>query len=128
MRFYEGIVALCLKCADAIDPQNYGLAHVRDGGKGDEKAKAAYDARVAIYQQIAAVLDELHHGPEFALPAPDGLSGPRPELPTDDMEAKISVLKMARKSTDELFHYYLYGWYLQNNLQTELILVRGSPF
>lgn len=40
---------------------------------------------------------------------------------------KNSIVNMCKKSTDELFHYTLYQWWLDEGLEKELLSVE-SPF
>jgi len=129
LRYYEGVMILALECARAADTSGLALQWFKDGmNTREERGKEAYNARLKCYQNIINVLDELLTGV-----APSGMMSrehptPRPTLePSDLEEIKIRILKIARKSADELFHMILYRWYIDRGLSMELIQLQ-TPY
>lgn len=112
LRYYTGIVELVLSCAYAIDPNNLAIRALREGVP--EEGKQLIGVRNKCYSEVSAVLTKLHNFDEEINPQ---------EL----INARREVITMALNSRDELFHYNLYAWYIDNGITNELISIK-TPY
>jgi nuclear pore complex protein Nup155 len=103
MKFYTGAVELALVGAERIDPSNQALNYFK-GGKPqyDTQGLSLYEKKLKCYDCALSVLEELTN-----------------QLASSQYGTAISssersqILEKMKKSTDELFHYHLYSWYLR---------------
>ncbi|GAB1319439.1 hypothetical protein MFIFM68171_09649 [Madurella fahalii] len=119
LKYYAGAIQLCLAVARQKDRGNTALSWVNDGKPANDTRKKAFDERKACYALIHEVLDRL----EVAFAGePEMVDGRQTLAATKRIEAYSVV----NDSTDELFHFDLYEWYIQKNW-TDRILSIDSP-
>eukprot|EP01128_Nolandella_sp_AFSM9_P004505 TRINITY_DN2033_c0_g1_i1.p1 TRINITY_DN2033_c0_g1~~TRINITY_DN2033_c0_g1_i1.p1 ORF type:complete len:1386 (-),score=323.26 TRINITY_DN2033_c0_g1_i1:46-3639(-) len=127
LRYYQGVLELCLACAHAVDPSGVSLRWVLSGHNlNDTHKKSLFDTRRSCYQPFTHSLTEFSlGGPSATTPLVDPRTGevlPRPSITSEEEKnLKERVLDACKKSTDELFHYTLYQWWLDQGLDSELL-------
>ncbi|PIN97801.1 hypothetical protein AB205_0201700 [Aquarana catesbeiana] len=137
VRFYEGVVELGLTAAEKKDPQGLGL-HFHKNGEPEEDAAGlqAYQERLNCYKCITDTLQELVNQSKAAPQSPSVPKKPGPPVLSSDPnmlsneEAGLhfeQMLKLAQRSTDELFNIALFNWLIQADL-TDKLLELNSPF
>uniref|UniRef100_A0A3Q3WJ45 Uncharacterized protein n=1 Tax=Mola mola TaxID=94237 RepID=A0A3Q3WJ45_MOLML len=99
VRFYEGVLELCLTAADKKDPQRLGPHFYKNGEPEDDR----------VGQQA---FQERHHA---------GAGEP------DVYDLFEQLLGLAQRSQDELFHIAMYNWLIQADLTDKLLEV-NSPY
>lgn len=136
VRFYHGIVDLCLCAAQRGDPQGLALHYYKNGEpKDDQQGFQAYVNRMKCYK---AVIDTISHLMSLSTSHPQSPSVPKtpgppprrdPNLlsPEEAKNYSEQMFEMALKTDDELFHVALYDWLIDNN-QTDTLLSIKSPF
>lgn len=103
LRFYEGVVELPLRKAQAVDPAGDATNERID----PERRAAAVQARDACYQVVTNVLKDLVAGkPEFA--APGGRGGGQMLPPAARKEDARALVGLAMRQGDRLFHERVY--------------------
>jgi nuclear pore complex protein Nup155 len=120
LQFFAGAIQLCLKVASETDRGNRALAWVNDDKPANDSREAFYLKRKRCYDLIHTTLDNL-----------DAASSNEPER----VDGKLTVFARKRneaytiinESPDEVFHYYLYDYYLDNS-EAEKLLSIDSPF
>ena len=119
LKYYAGAIQLCLTVARQKDRGNTALSWVNDGKPPNDSRKKAFDERKVCYTLIHEVLDKL----EVAFAGEPEMVDGRPTLAaTKRMEAYTVV----NDSSDEVFHFDLYEWYIEKNW-TDRILSIDSP-
>ncbi|KAL2130031.1 hypothetical protein VTI74DRAFT_7002 [Chaetomium olivicolor] len=119
LKYYAGAIQLCLTVAQQKDRGNTALTWVNDGKPANDSRKKAFDERKVCYNLIHEVLDKL----EVAFAGDPEMVDGRPTLAaTKRMEAYTVV----NDSSDEVFHFDLYEWYIEKNW-TDRILSIDSP-
>ncbi|KAK4153019.1 Non-repetitive/WGA-negative nucleoporin C-terminal-domain-containing protein [Chaetomidium leptoderma] len=119
LKYYAGAIQLCLTVAQQKDRGNTALSWVNDGKPANDSRKRAFDERKISYTRIHEVLDQL----EVAFAGEPEMVDGRPTLAaTKRMEAYTVV----NDSSDEVFHFDLYEWYIEKNW-TDRILSIDSP-
>ncbi|KAM4809382.1 nuclear pore complex protein Nup155 [Rhinophrynus dorsalis] len=137
VRFYEGVVELCLTAAEKKDPQGLGL-HFQKNGEPEEDVAGlqAFQGRLNSYKCITDTLQELVNQSKAAPQSPSVPKKPGPPVLSTDPnmlsneEAGMhfeQMLKLAQRSTDELFNIALFNWLIQADL-TDKLLELNSPF
>ncbi|XP_030048906.1 nuclear pore complex protein Nup155 [Microcaecilia unicolor] len=137
VRFYEGVVELCLTAAEKKDPQGLGL-HFYKNGEPEEDALGlqAFQERLNSYKCITDTLQELVNQSKAAPQSPSVPKKPGPPVLSSDPNMLSNeeaghhfekMLKLAQRSTDELFSIALYNWLIQVDL-TDKLLEINSPF
>ncbi|KAI1373996.1 nucleoporin-domain-containing protein [Hypoxylon crocopeplum] len=119
LRYYAGAIQLCLAVASEKDRGNAALSWVNDGKPaGDPRAKL-FDSRKVCYGLIHNVLQNL-----------DAASSQEPEMidgkPTLIATKRTEAYEVVSSSQDEVFHFDLYEWYIQQGW-TERLLSIDSP-
>ncbi|KAI1652950.1 nucleoporin-domain-containing protein [Daldinia decipiens] len=119
LRYYAGAIQLCLVVASEKDRGNAALSWVNDGKPvGDPRAKL-FDQRKVCYGLIHHVLQDL-----------DAASGREPETidgkPTLIATKRAEAYDVVSSSSDEVFHFDLYDWYIQQGW-TDRLLSIDSP-
>ncbi|OTA55948.1 nucleoporin Nup157/170 [Hypoxylon sp. EC38] len=119
LRYYAGAIQLCLVVANEKDRGNSALSWVNDGKPtGDPRAKFFEDRRIC-YRLIHRVLQEL-----------DTASSREPEMidgkPTLIATKRAEAYDVVSSSSDEVFHFDLYEWYIQQGW-TDRLLGIDSP-
>jgi nuclear pore complex protein Nup155 len=119
LNYYAGAIQLCLAVAQQKDRGNTALTWVNDGKPANDSRKKAFDERKGCYALIHEVLDKL----EVAFAGePEMVDGRLTLAATKRMEAYTVV----NDSSDEVFHFDLYEWYIEKNW-TDRLLSIDSP-
>ncbi|XP_053153166.1 nuclear pore complex protein Nup155 [Hemicordylus capensis] len=137
VRFYEGVVELSLTAAEKKDPQGLGL-HFYKNGEPEEDVVGfqAFQERLNSYKCITDTLQELVNQSKAAPQSPSVPKKPGPPVLSPDPNMLSNeeaghhfeqMLKLAQRSTDELFSIALYSWLIQADLSDKLLQV-SSPF
>ncbi|XP_007244856.3 nuclear pore complex protein Nup155 isoform X1 [Astyanax mexicanus] len=137
VRFYEGVVELCLTAADKKDPQRLG-PHFYKNGEPEEDAvgQQAFQDRLSCYKCITDTMQELVNQSKAAPQSPSVPKQPGPPVMTSDPNMLSNedaaahfeqMLGLAQRSQDELFHIALYNWLIQADLTDKLLEV-NSPY
>ncbi|NXL54435.1 NU155 protein, partial [Podilymbus podiceps] len=137
VRFYEGVVELSLTAAEKKDPQGLGL-HFYKNGEPEEDVVGfqAFQERLNSYKCITDTLQELVNQSKAAPQSPSVPKKPGPPVLSSDPNMLSNeeaghhfeqMLKLAQRSTDELFSIALYNWLIQVDLADKLLQVT-APF
>ncbi|OBT97132.1 hypothetical protein VE01_04801 [Pseudogymnoascus verrucosus] len=121
LQFYAGAVQLCLTVAYQGDRGNMALSWVNDNRPAGDSREKFFESRKRSYDLIHLVLEDL-----------DRVSGQQPEFNADGMYTVVAMKRqeayaIVNESTDEVFHYDLYDWYLTQGW-TDRLLAIDSPF
>ncbi|XP_065120565.1 nuclear pore complex protein Nup155 isoform X1 [Paramisgurnus dabryanus] len=137
VRFYEGVVELCLTAADKKDPQKLGPHFYRNGEpEEDVTGQQAFQERLLCYKCITDTMQELVNQSKAAPQSPSVPKQPGPPVMTSDPNMLSNedaaahfeqMLDLAQRSQDELFHIALYNWLIQADLTDKLLEV-NSPY
>ncbi|KAI1240157.1 hypothetical protein IHE44_0011610 [Lamprotornis superbus] len=123
VRFYEGVVELSLTAAEKKDPQGLGL-HFYKNGEPEED--------VCITDTLQELVNQSKAAPQSPSvpkkPGPPVLSSDPNMLSNEEAGHHFEqMLKLAQRSTDELFSIALYNWLIQADLADKLLQVT-APF
>ncbi|KFQ41859.1 Nuclear pore complex protein Nup155, partial [Nestor notabilis] len=149
VRFYEGVVELSLTAAEKKDPQGLGLHFYKNGEpEEDVVGLQAFQERQVFrihychyiglnsYKCITDTLQELVNQSKAAPQSPSVPKKPGPPVLSSDPNMLSNeeaghhfeqMLKLAQRSTDELFSTALYNWLIQVDLADKLLQVT-APF
>lgn len=137
VRFYEGVVELCLTAADKKDPQRLGPHFYRHGQpEEDITGQQAYQERLMCYNCVTDTMQDLVNQSKAAPQSPSVPKQPGPPVLTSDPNMLSNedaanhleqMLGLAQRSQDELFHIALYNWLIQADLTDKLLEV-NSPY
>uniref|UniRef100_A0A8C0EQX2 Nucleoporin 155 n=1 Tax=Bubo bubo TaxID=30461 RepID=A0A8C0EQX2_BUBBB len=137
VRFYEGVVELSLTAAEKKDPQGLGLHFYKNGEpEEDVVGHQAFQERLNSYKCITDTLQELVNQSKAAPQSPSVPKKPGPPMLSSDPNMLSNeeaghhfeqMLKLAQRSTDELFSIALYNWLIQVDLADKLLQVT-APF
>ncbi|KAH0627891.1 hypothetical protein JD844_008444 [Phrynosoma platyrhinos] len=140
VRFYEGVVELALTAAEKKDPQGLGLHYYKNGEPEEDVTviflSFASLCRLNCYKCITDTLQDLVNQSKAAPQSPSVPKKPGPPVLSSDPNMLSNeeaghhfeqMLKLAQRSTDELFSIALYGWLIQADLSDKLLQV-NSPF
>ncbi|KAM4634779.1 nuclear pore complex protein Nup155 [Polymixia lowei] len=137
VRFYEGVLELCLTAADKKDPQRLGPHFYRNGEPEEDRAgQQAFQERLSCYKCITDTMQELVNQSKAAPQSPSVPKQPGPPVMTSDPNMLSNedatahfeqMLGLAQRSQDELFHIALYNWLIQADLTDKLLEV-NSPY
>lgn len=119
LRYYAGAIQLCLTVAREKDRGNSALAWVNEGRPSNDVRQTAFEERKRCYDLIHNVMTQL-----------DAASGAEPDeidgRPTLMKTKRLEAYEVVNFSDDEVFHFDLYEWYLEQNW-TDRILAINSP-
>ncbi|KAM3874094.1 nuclear pore complex protein Nup155 isoform 2-T2 [Diretmus argenteus] len=137
VRFYEGVLELCLTAADKKDPQRLGPHFYKNGEPEEDRAgQQAFQERLSCYKCITDTMQELVNQSKAAPQSPSVPKQPGPPVMTSDPNMLSNedatahfeqMLGLAQRSQDELFHIALYNWLIQADLTDKLLEV-NSPY
>ncbi|XP_041042883.1 nuclear pore complex protein Nup155 isoform X1 [Carcharodon carcharias] len=137
VRYYEAVAELSLSAADKKDPQGLGLHYYKNGEpEEDPVGQQAFQERLNCYKCISDTLQELVNQSKAAPQSPSVPKLPGPPVLTSDPNMLSNeeasqhfeqMLKLAQRSTDELFNIALFNWLIQADLMDKLLEV-NSPF
>ncbi|CAK7266423.1 hypothetical protein SEPCBS57363_002080 [Sporothrix epigloea] len=119
LKYYAGAIQLCLMVAHEKDRGNAALAWLNDGKPATDPRREQWEARKRCYNLVHTVLQQL-----------DRDSATEPELIDGRLTLaatkRIEAYNVVNDTTDEVFHFDLYEWYIQENL-TDRLLAIDSP-
>ncbi|XP_076159281.1 nuclear pore complex protein Nup155 isoform X1 [Alosa pseudoharengus] len=137
VRFYEGVVELCLTAAEKKDPQRLGPHFYRHGEPEEDVAgQQAFQERLLCYKCVTDTMQDLVNQSKAAPQSPSVPKQPGPPVMTSDPNMLSNedaanhfeqMLGLAQRSQDELFHIALYNWLIQTDLADKLLEV-NSPY
>uniref|UniRef100_A0A7N8YQ27 Nuclear pore complex protein Nup155 n=1 Tax=Mastacembelus armatus TaxID=205130 RepID=A0A7N8YQ27_9TELE len=137
VRFYEGVLELCLTAADKKDPQRLGPHFYKNGEPEEDRVgQQAFQERLSCYKCITDTMQELVNQSKAAPQSPSVPKQPGPPVMTSDPNMLSNeeatahfeqMLGLAQRSQDELFHIALYNWLIQADLTDKLLEV-NSPY
>ncbi|NWT04676.1 NU155 protein, partial [Mionectes macconnelli] len=133
VRFYEGVVELCLTAAEKKDPQGLGLHFYKNGEpEEDVVGLQAFQERQCITDTLQELVNQSKAAPQSPSvpkkPGPPVLSSDPNMLSNEEAGHHFEqMLKLAQRSTDELFSIALYNWLIQADLADKLLQVT-APF
>lgn len=121
LQFYAGAIQLCLTVANQGDRGNKALSWVNDNKPANDDREKYYTSRKRCYDLVHQVLENL-----------DAVSLQQPEFNADGMYTVMAMKRqeaysIVNESTDEVFHYDLYDWYLSQGWADRLLAI-NSPF
>lgn len=112
--FHVGIIELSIARACKLDPLNQSEAAFENTQGNDDAKAAILRARMESYNFALDALSDVQLLKSNPLPPH--------RTPIQDVAVYIrNVFDTAIRSTDPLFHYRLYGWFMKNGLQEELL-------
>uniref|UniRef100_A0A4W6CMT8 Nucleoporin 155 n=1 Tax=Lates calcarifer TaxID=8187 RepID=A0A4W6CMT8_LATCA len=136
VRFYEGVLELCLTAADKKDPQRLGPHFYKNGEPEEDRVgQQAFQERLSCYKCITDTMQELVNQSKAAPQSPSVPKQPGPPVMTSDPNMLSNeeatahfeqMLGLAQRSQDELFHIALYNWLIQADLTDKLLEVVSS--
>lgn len=119
LRYYAGAIQLCLVVASEKDRGNSALSWVNDGKPAGDPRARFFEDRKVIYGLIHTVLQHL-----------DAAHSREPEMvdgkPTLIATKRTEAYDVVSNSSDEVFHFDLYEWYLQQGWTDRLLRI-DSP-
>ncbi|CAK7205717.1 hypothetical protein SEUCBS139899_008496 [Sporothrix eucalyptigena] len=119
LKYYAGAIQLCLMVAHEKDRGNAALAWINDGKPETDPRRAQWEERKRCYDLVHTVLRQL-----------DLDSAAEPELVDGRLTLaatkRIEAYNVVNDAADEVFHFDLYEWYIQENL-TDRLLAIDSP-
>ncbi|KAI0161937.1 nucleoporin-domain-containing protein [Hypoxylon sp. FL1284] len=119
LRYYAGSIQLCLVVASERDRGNSAYSWINDGKPVADPRAKLFDERKLCYNLIHRVLLDL-----------DSASSREPELvdgkPTLIATKRAEAYDVVSSSSDEVFHFDLYEWYIQQGW-TDRLLGIDSP-
>ncbi|NWX18860.1 NU155 protein, partial [Aegotheles bennettii] len=133
VRFYEGVVELSLTAAEKKDPQGLGLHFYKNGEpEEDVVGLQAFQERQCITDTLQELVNQSKAAPQSPSvpkkPGPPVLSSDPNMLSNEEAGHHFEqMLKLAQRSTDELFSIALYNWLIQVDLADKLLQVT-APF
>uniref|UniRef100_A0AAX7TXA1 Nucleoporin 155 n=1 Tax=Astatotilapia calliptera TaxID=8154 RepID=A0AAX7TXA1_ASTCA len=117
VRFYEGILELCLTAAEKKDPQRLGPHFYKNGEPEQDRV-----GQQAFQESHHRSLSLLFKPPDFHVITK------LPHSPPVSLNSPFEqMLGLAQRSQDELFHIALYNWLIQADLTDKLLEV-NSPY
>lgn len=112
--FHIGLVELALERAQKIDPQNFALLAFKAPQDSDEVKNGFLQARNESYSFALDAVDDAYLLKSNPIPAG--------RTPVADPNVHFRmVIDAALRSTDMLFHFRLYEWFMRRNLRDELM-------
>ncbi|KAI5926205.1 Non-repetitive/WGA-negative nucleoporin C-terminal-domain-containing protein [Camillea tinctor] len=118
LRYYAGAIELCLVVAHEKDRGNAALLWINDGKPAGDPRVKQFNDRKLCYDLIHRVLHEL-----------DIASSREPELidgkPTLITTKRAEAYDVVNNSTDEVFHFDLYEWYIQQGWTDRLLRIES---
>ncbi|RDL38901.1 Uncharacterized protein BP5553_03241 [Venustampulla echinocandica] len=120
LQFYAGAISVALQVAHESDRGNSALAWVNANKPAGDPGSVAYNFRKQCYDLVHNVLVAVDGA---ASREPDMIDGRATLIATKRTEA----YNIINNSDDELFHFDLYEWYLQQGW-IDRLLALSSPF
>ncbi|EON68234.1 hypothetical protein W97_07492 [Coniosporium apollinis CBS 100218] len=120
MAFYAGAIRLALQVAQQRDRGNRALSWLNDGRPEQDPRKEAYESRARCYDLICAVINKVDEASQQAPPDADGQY-------SAVARRRDEAYEQINSSEDEVFHTYLYDWYLHQEKFDRLLEIE-SPY
>jgi len=118
LKYYAGAVQLCLTAAREKDRGDTALSWIQEGQPANDLRRAAWEERRRYYDVVHRVLQRL-----------DADSGAEPEVvdgrPTLAATKRAEAYNVVNDSDDEVFHFGLYEWYIDQNWTDRIIAVES---
>ncbi len=119
LKYYAGAIELCLFVAREKDRGNKALAWFNEGQPPNDPRLKEFQERKWCYDLIHEVLSRL-----------DAETSAEPEIvdgrPTLAATKRLEAYNVVNESDDEVFHFDLYKWYIDQNW-TDRIIAIESP-
>jgi nuclear pore complex protein Nup155 len=119
LKYYAGAIQLCLVVAREKDRGNSALSWINEGRPANDPRTRAFEERKRCYDLVHVVMTEL-----------DAASRSEPEMIDGRLTLaatkRVEAYNVVNDSDDEVFHFDLYEWYIQQNW-TDRILAIDSP-
>ncbi|XP_001605127.2 nuclear pore complex protein Nup155 isoform X2 [Nasonia vitripennis] len=110
--FYQGVLELCLTCAEKIDPNNAALHYYKSNEPiEDQEGNFAYLKRLEIYKEFTAMLDYLYN---------QSISNSMAVV-ASAKEMLHEIIEEALHSPCETLHTAVYAWMIEKGLHGELV-------
>ncbi|ROT42235.1 nucleoporin Nup157/170 [Sodiomyces alkalinus F11] len=119
LKYYAGAIQLCLVVAKERDRGNSALSWVNEGKPANDPRANAFAERKRCYDLIH---DALRHLDAAINQEPEEVDGRLTLLGTKRLEA----YEVVNGSDDEVFHFDLYEWYIQQGWSDRLLSI-DSP-
>lgn len=119
LKYYAGAIQLCLMVAHEKDRGNAALAWLNDGKPETDPRRVQWEERKRCYDLVHTVLRQLDMD---SAAEPEQIDG----RPTLAYTKRIEAYNVVNDSADEVFHFDLYEWYIEENL-TDRLLAIDSP-
>ncbi|KAI9798741.1 MAG: hypothetical protein M1833_004571 [Piccolia ochrophora] len=119
MEFYGGAIKLALNVAMEADRGNRALSWLSDNKPLPDPREEAYNARLNIYKLVHGIIVNVD---QASRRAPSTLDGETTTTAVRVIEANDEI----NRSTDEVFQYSLYDWYLEQGWTDRLLAVDSS--
>ncbi len=121
LNFFTGIVELLLDAANKQDPAGLGLSYYLDGDRPISDSRLEfYNRRIKFYYNLFSVLNG-------SLPAMSPSKSRKLDSAVDPVAEQNEAFKRAITSKDELFHYILYEWLIEQGKYDRLLQIE-APF
>lgn len=118
--FHIGVVQLALSRAQMLDPQNLAFVAFESPQSCNDIQNTLLKARMEAYDFALEALSDAHRLKSQPLPAGRSAIG-------DPNVYSRMVTDAALQSRDEIFHFRLYRWFMENNLRDELLMI-DTPY
>ncbi|KJR81980.1 nuclear pore complex protein Nup155 [Sporothrix schenckii 1099-18] len=119
LKYYAGAIQLCLMVAHEKDRGNAALAWLNDGKPDADPRRAPWQERKRCYDLVHTVLRQLDTDSSAE---PEQIDG----RPTLAFTKRTEAYNVVNDAADEVFHFDLYEWYIEENL-TDRLLAIDSP-
>ncbi|GAN01153.1 nucleoporin-domain-containing protein [Mucor ambiguus] len=114
--FHTGILDLVLERAKQIDPEDKGVAAFESVASLNENTDKLLRARLDAYKHIFNALEDV------LVLEQRGVPEDRVPIARQYLSGYVSkVFDTAMASSDKLFHYQLYNWFLSHGLESKLL-------
>ncbi|GKU05553.1 hypothetical protein FLAG1_08433 [Fusarium langsethiae] len=119
LKYYAGAIQLCLVVAREKDRGNTALSWVNDGKPSSDPRANAFNDRKRCYDMIHDVLSHL-----------DAASSSEPEMVDGRLTLiatkRLEAYKVVNESDDEVFHFDLYEWYIQQGWTDRILAIDSN--
>lgn len=119
LRYYAGAIQLCLTVAQELDRGNTALSWINDRKPANDPRAAAFEERKRCYDLIHLVLQDLDAASSRE---PEMLDGKKTLIATKRDEA----YEVVNDSSDEVFHFDLYDWYVEQGWTDRLLGIESQ--
>ncbi|KAJ8681583.1 hypothetical protein QAD02_017375 [Eretmocerus hayati] len=115
--FYQGVLDLCICCAEKVDPNNAALHYYKNNEPlEDQEGNFAYMKRLEIYKEFTAMLDYLQN---------QSISNSMAVV-ASAKEMLHEIIEEALHSKCEILHTAVYAWMIEKGMHGELIALAST--